>query len=59
MGFYFTSLCISLFTAIMTISMMFDDKEQEISRFFSETEIGICLVVSVVLLLIGVLKDKR
>lgn len=59
MAFYFTSLCLSLFTTIMTISMMFDDKEQEISRFFSETEIGICLVVSVVLLLIGIMKDKR
>lgn len=59
MALYFASLCLSLFTAVMTISMMFDDKEQEISRFFGETEIGICLVVSVVLLLIGVLKDKR
>ena len=56
---YLISLVLSLSAMIMTILLMFADEESEMFKYFGETEVGVLLCVSSVLLVIGLIRDKR
>ena len=53
---YVSSLVISLFVLIMTIITMY---YETIARIFGTTETWFCLCISVVLICIGLISDKR
>ena len=59
MIYYLSSLVISLFTLIMTIILMFVDSESSFGKFYNEKEIWVCIIISVILIALGLISDKR
>ena len=53
---YVSSLIISLFALIMTIITMINEN---VTKMFGSTETWFCLSISVVLIAIGILLEKR
>lgn len=56
---YISSLFISLFALIMTIISAFAEEESDIFKVWGNTETWFCIGVSIVLLAIGLIVDKR
>ena len=56
MLYYVLSLIISVFTLIMSIINALSAEEM---RFYGTTETWVCLGVSVVLIFVGLLSDRR
>ena len=56
---FITSLIISLFSLITYIVMIFSNEESMIVELFGNTEVFICLGISLVLIIIGWVTDKR
>ena len=56
---YFASLVLSLFSLIMAMFLMFAEPDSQLLKFFGDTELGRCMIVAMVLLLIGFMRDKR
>ena len=56
---YLGSLIISLFTLIMTIILMFTDEESTLVRYFGNKETYILLIISVILITLGLISEKR
>ena len=57
--FYITSMALAALTGIVTGIQMFSQEDADIFKAFSNTEIIFCLGVSVVLLTIGMICEKR
>lgn len=57
--FYILSMLISIFDLVMVIISIFTDPESRLFNYFSDQEIYICLGISIVLLILGVINDTR
>ena len=55
---YIMSLILSLFTMIMCLFISFSDSETTAFRFFGDTEILCCLVLSIIFIIIGMRIDN-
>ena len=56
---YIASVIMSLFTLIMTIVVMFSNSDSTVYKMFGLTETLFCMAVSIVLIIIGLILDKR
>ena len=57
--FYITSAIVSFWMIVVTGIMMFSEEDAAIFKAFGDTEIFFCLGVSIVLLALGLIIDKR
>ena len=57
--FYITSAMVSFWMMIVTGIMMFSEEDAAIFKTFGDIEIFFCLGVSIVLLALGLIIDKR
>ena len=55
---YITSLVLSLFSLIMAIFIMDADVDSQLLRYFGDTELYLCMGVSIVFLVIGIIQDN-
>ena len=57
--YYLSSLIISIFVLIMTIVLEFAKSESNLVKFYGEKEIYICIIISIILIILGLMSDKR
>ena len=59
MMFYILSMLISIFDLVMVIILFFTDPESRLFNYFGDQETYICLGISMVLMILGVINDTR
>ena len=56
---YFISLLFSLGTLITVLFMTYADAESHIFKFVGDTEIYVCIGLSILFIILGLLRDRR